>query len=171
MAGPRDSDEYGCDFVVPPREESTKYPPNDFVQINHFLNTIPLQHMRDYNHSWVRLRLPEGLDPTQSWNKMFTTQPPVRVKTLREVIDEREDYEQETGMRWVTPGLECKMHVWVKGYAVSVNVFRNSIERRDQQRAESVANGEKLEDDDEEKVLERCAEVFNRLPYGYTMCT
>lgn len=102
---------------------------------------------------------------------MFSTQPPIRVRTIRQVINERDEYEQETGRQWKTPGIECKMHVWVKGYAVSSNIFRDSIERRDKLKAEMTANGKNMQNEDEQKVLQRRAEVFNRVPGGYTMCT
>jgi hypothetical protein len=171
MAGPPGSEDHGADFVVPPEEESTKCPPNDFVQINHLLDTVSLQHARDYNHCWVRLRLPEGLDRTQSWNRMYASQPPVRLKTIREVILEREAYELRTGKQWVTTGMECKMHVWIKGYAVVVDKFWVAMERREKQRAETTAKGELWPTDDEEAVLKRRAKVFNRVPYNYTLCT
>lgn len=101
---------------------------------------------------------------------MYATQPPVRLKTIRDVINEREEYENHTGKQWKTPGTDCKMHVWVKGYAVSVNQFRAAIHRRDTHRADMTAKGEAWEHDDDHKVSQRRAEVFNRLPANYTGC-
>lgn len=138
MAGPRDCDGRGYDFIIPRRERDTSYSPcvpsvaTEFVQINPLFSTLHLD-----SNDWVALRTPEGLDWTQSWSRMFVTQPPIGNKTIGGLLRHKRktDSQLETVRRYLETNL------WVKGYTFSSNIFRDSIEKKDKQSADAATTG------------------------------
>lgn len=159
---------YGCGFVVAPGRNPDTCTPTEFILINEFLTTVVLEHMRLFSRKSIRLKIPDEQNDIESWNRMFATQPPVRIKTIRDIINDRESYERRSGWELIPHGSGLVSYVWIDGYSVGVNKFWLSIERRGKQRAEKVAKGEIWRADDEDMVLKQRAKIFSCLPHDYS---